>query len=87
MQAHGVNGMKRGQRHEINKSALEWAKKELARINKKGWPKDEINHHILAEIGREFNIGAQDYVQKKLKLEWPEPEPEPPDEDEDNGIL
>lgn len=65
------------------KAALAWAKKELAKCEKDGLSKSDVADHILAHVGRTWNIGAQRAVETKLKLYFTQPADELEPEDED----
>ena len=49
-------------------AAIKWARKEIARVKKEGLVGSEQADYILAEVGRRFNIGAMNAVEKEFKL-------------------
>lgn len=59
-------------------AALAWAKKELAKAAKDGLTPGDVADHILAHVGKTWNIGSQRAVEKKFKLYFTQP----PDTDE-----
>jgi hypothetical protein len=72
--------------------AIKWATKELAKVRKQGLLANEAADFILAEVGRRWNIGAMNAVEKKLDLHPTEPDNEPEDEevevfDEDGEVI
>ncbi len=65
-------------------AAVKWATKELARVRKEGLLPGEAADHILAEVGRRWNIGAMNAVEKKLDLHPTQPDDEEDDEEEED---
>lgn len=57
-------------------AAIEWARKEIRKCVKQGLTGTEQADHILAEVGRRWNIGAMSAVQKYFKLQTTQPDDE-----------
>ena len=66
---------------DLKTKALEWAKGQLIELKKKGWKQAEIEHHILAELGRNASISVASYVEKMLKIHMVDCFGEEPGED------
>ena len=67
----------------VSRTPVKWATKKLAQVQKQGLLPGEAADYILAEVGRRFNIGAMNAVEKKLDLHPKQPDDEPEDEEFD----
>jgi hypothetical protein len=66
-------------------AAVEWATKELAKVRKQGLLPNEAADHILTEVGRRWNTGTMNAVEKRLDLHPTQPDDE--EEEEDDGFY
>lgn len=69
---------------DLKAQALVWATAELSRCRARNWNPGEAENHVIAEVGRRWNIGCEAYVREMLKITWTDTDgPEPEDENED----
>jgi hypothetical protein len=54
----------------MKKQALAWAKREAKRCQQQNIPATMYGDHILAEVGRHWNVGCLYYVQSELKINF-----------------